>query len=231
MRRLFNLTSLLARAVNQLGEELRKDWTQCCGLHDRDPQVLARYNMPETQSRFRRMGIQYDLIFYRATMADRLNVIDSSQRTAARVAALAYLIPVAVVALATDAAFQQALGASSLQGLVRLNWSAIWAQYYVGLAFWALSATMFAWLWLKSRYIPAALAMFGVVSAAWCVFCTFAYIINPAFSRVVNLWWFDTPLAVFDITLSFWLLFKGLRDPASVYPNPLLNSSPRRLSG
>jgi hypothetical protein len=29
----------------------------------------------------------------------------------------------------------------------------------------------------------------------------------------VNLWWFDTPLAIFDIILSFWLLFKGLRGP------------------
>jgi len=26
----------------------------------------------------------------------------------------------------------------------------------------------------------------------------------------VNLWWFDTPMALFDIALSFWLLFRGL---------------------
>jgi hypothetical protein len=34
---------------------------------------------------------------------------------------------------------------------------------------------------------------------------------GPAFTRIVNLWVFDTPLAIFDIVLSFWLLFKGLR--------------------
>lgn len=86
-------------------------------------------------------------------------------------------------------------------------------EYYVGLAFWALSATVIGWLWLKSGYIPRPLALFGLVSAAWCALCTFAYIINPAFSHLVNLWWFDTPLAIFDIVLSFWLLFRGLRGP------------------
>jgi len=118
-----------------------------------------------------------------------------------------------VVRLATDAGYRQAFQPEALQALVRLNSNATGQQYYVGLAFWALSATVFGWLWLKSRYIPAALAVVGVVSAAWCAFCTFAYIINLAFSRVVNLWWFDSPFALFDIALSFWLLFRGLRDP------------------
>ena len=115
-----------------------------------------------------------------------------------------------IVRLATDAPYRQALGAEPLQALVRLHSSATWEQYYVGLAFWALSSTVLAWLWLKSGYIPAALAVFGLVSSAWCALCTFAYIINPAFAHVVNLWWFDSPMAVFDIILSFWILFRGL---------------------
>jgi hypothetical protein len=123
-----------------------------------------------------------------------------------------------VVRLATDAAFRT-LEPESLQALVRLNWGAAYWQYYVGLAFWALSATLFAWLWLESHYIPRALAVFGVVSAAWCAFCAFAYIIDPNFAKIVNLWWFDTPFALFDIALSFWLLFKGLRMPAALKPS------------
>lgn len=27
---------------------------------------------------------------------------------------------------------------------------------------------------------------------------------------VVNLWWFDTPMGIFEIATSFWLLFRGL---------------------
>lgn len=121
----------------------------------------------------------------------------------------------AVVRLASDPAYMQALRVEPLQALVRLNSSATGQEYYVGLVFWALSSTLIGWLWVKSRYIPVALAGFGLASSAWCLFCAFAYIINPAFSRVVNLWWFDTPMGLFDITLSFWLLFKGLRAHAA----------------
>jgi hypothetical protein len=126
----------------------------------------------------------------------------------------------AIVRLAGEPAYMQALQAEPLQALIRLNWSATGEAYYVGLAFWAVSSTLIGWLWVKSRYIPVALAGFGLASSAWCVFCTFAYLINPAFSGVVNLWWFDTPMALFDITLSFWLLFKGLRTPAPGVASP-----------
>jgi hypothetical protein len=116
-----------------------------------------------------------------------------------------------IARLAANPAYAQALGADHLKALVRLNLSATMDEYYVGLAFWALSATLIGWLWLRSGYIPKALALFGLVSAAWCTVCTCAYLISPAFSNLVNLWWFDTPLAIFDIVLSFWLLLKGLR--------------------
>ena len=144
-----------------------------------------------------------------------LAVLASVLKLVYAVTALQIALSLLTVAnLATQAAYTQALHPEALQGLVRLNWVATSDEYYVGLAFWALSATVFGWLWLKSRYIPAPLAVFGVASALWCAFCTFAYIINPGFSRVVNLWVFDTPFALFDITLSFWLLFKGLRGRA-----------------
>jgi hypothetical protein len=35
----------------------------------------------------------------------------------------------------------------------------------------------------------------------------------PDFPKVVNLWWFDTPIGIFEIALSCWLLFKGIRTP------------------
>lgn len=120
-----------------------------------------------------------------------------------------------IARLITTPVYAQALGADHLQAFVKLNTSATMDEYYVGLAFWAVSATVIGWLWLESAYIPKALALFGLVSAAWCTLCTFAYIVSPAFSHVVNLWWFDSPLAIFDIVLSFWLLFKGLRTAAA----------------
>jgi Domain of unknown function (DUF4386) len=120
-----------------------------------------------------------------------------------------------VVRLATDPAYSQRLGAEPLQALVKLNHSATWEQYYVGLVFWALSSMVFGWLWFRSRYVPPALAMFGVASSAWCVFCTVAYIMNPAFSSSVNVWLFDTPMILSYVALSVWLLWKGLPGAAA----------------
>ena len=113
---------------------------------------------------------------------------------------------------ASGSEYLEALGAGPLQAMVGINSAFGWDLYYVGLVFWALSSTLFAWLWLRSRYVPAALAVFGLLSSAWCLFCATAYIAVPGFSTVVNVWLFDTPMAVFYMVLSVWLLLRGLRD-------------------
>ena len=105
-----------------------------------------------------------------------------------------------------------------LQTLAKLYLSARFDQYYVGLLFWGLASTVCSYLWFKSNYIPRALAAFGVISSAWCAMCTFAFIIFPNFVEVVNLWWFDTPIGIFEIVTSFWLLFKGLRSSGIAEP-------------
>jgi hypothetical protein len=104
-----------------------------------------------------------------------------------------------------------------LQVLARLSVAATFDDYYVGLPFFGLAATICAWLWLKSNYIPKGLALFGVVSSAWCVLCAFVYLIFPGFAKRVDPYWFDSPMAIFEMVLAFWLLFKGLK---SVEPNP-----------
>jgi hypothetical protein len=39
-------------------------------------------------------------------------------------------------------------------------------------------------------------------------------------ARIVNLRWFDSPMSVFEIALSFWLLFKGPRRFVRAEPDP-----------
>lgn len=84
-------------------------------------------------------------------------------------------------------------------------------QYYVGLLFWALGATVGAYLWLRSGVIPKILCAFGVLASAWCAGCTVTLLIFPGFSEIVNLWWFDVPMVLFEMTLSVLLLLRGLR--------------------
>jgi hypothetical protein len=132
---------------------------------------------------------------------------------------------------ASDSAYSEALGTGPLEAMVRINSDFGWDLYYVGLVFWALSSTLFAWLWLRSGYVPAALAVFGLLSSAWCLICATAYIAVPQFSSVVNVWLFDTPMAVFYVVLSVWLLLRGLRGgppPGDAKPRLRPEQSPSR---
>ncbi|MEW6367027.1 MAG: DUF4386 domain-containing protein [Acidobacteriota bacterium] len=83
----------------------------------------------------------------------------------------------------------------------------------------SLAATIVGYLWLKSSYIPRALAVFGVISSAWCAVCIFVLYLFPDFTKVVNLWWFDSPMATFEMATSFWLPFKGLRPSGIAEPD------------
>jgi hypothetical protein len=111
--------------------------------------------------------------------------------------------------LLSGADYSRAFGPDQLPVLVRLYLSGF-DQYYVGLLFWALGATVGSYLWFKSNYIPKAMAAVGVISSAWCAACTFVLLIFPGFRSVVNWWWYDSPMGIFELALSFWLLFKGL---------------------
>jgi hypothetical protein len=112
-----------------------------------------------------------------------------------------------------DTGYLQVLGAEHLQALARVNVAANFDDYYVGLPFFGLAATVCAYLWLRSGYIPKALAAFGLIASAWCVICAFVFLIFPTFDKTVNAYWFDSPMAIFELILSVWLLSKGIRTP------------------
>jgi Domain of unknown function (DUF4386) len=117
--------------------------------------------------------------------------------------------------LLSNANYLQVFEPDRLRALARLHLGANFDDYYVGLPFFGLAATVCAWLWLKSNYIPKGLSIFGVIASAWCVLCAFIFLIFPDFNKIVNDYIFDTPMALFELILSFWLLFKGLKPGAS----------------
>jgi hypothetical protein len=117
--------------------------------------------------------------------------------------------------LLSDASYLQVFEPDRLQALARAQIATSFDDYYVGLPFFGLAATVSAWLWLKSGYIPKGLSICGIIASAWCVFCAFVYLIFPNFNKIVNDYVFDTPMALFELIVSFWLLFKGLRPAAS----------------
>src|SRR5215831_6330648 len=89
---------------------------------------------------------------------------------------IAPLNSLAALRLLGDAPYLKIFEADRLQALARVEIAGSFDDYYVGLPFFGLAATVCAWLWLKSKYIPRGLAFFGVIASAWCVFCAFVYL-------------------------------------------------------
>ena len=116
-----------------------------------------------------------------------------------------------VLRLATGADYLQSIEPERLHALARLRMAGASDAYYVGLPFYGLTNTLCAWLWLKSRYVPRWLALSGVIASGWCVVSAFLYLLFPAFGDAINLYTLDSPMALFEIVISVWLIVRGLR--------------------
>src|SRR3954463_14523342 len=123
---------------------------------------------------------------------------------------IAPLNSLAALRLLADPSYLKVFEPERLQVLARVQLAGSFDDYYVGLPFFGLAATVCAWLWLKSSYIPRGLSIFGIIGSAWCVFCAIVYLIFPDFAKPVNPYWFDSPMAIFELIVSVWLLVKGL---------------------
>jgi hypothetical protein len=84
--------------------------------------------------------------------------------------------------------------------------------------FFALGSTIFAWLLLRGRMVPTAIAWLGLVASV------LVAVVSPlqlagffgqvdSFSTVTRLMWF--PMLVFEVTLASWLIIKGVAAPAT----------------
>ena len=85
--------------------------------------------------------------------------------------------------------------------------------YYIGMVFNALGSALFASVFFQSRYIPRALALWGVLTSLYEGFCGLAYLFYPNFGTILSVNWYEYPLMSFELLLTVWLLFRGLRSP------------------
>ena len=67
---------------------------------------------------------------------------------------IAPLNSLAALRLLGDASYLKVFEPDRLQALARVQLAGSFDDYYVGLPFFGLAATVCAWLWLKSNYIP-----------------------------------------------------------------------------
>jgi hypothetical protein len=81
-----------------------------------------------------------------------------------------------------------------------------------GATLFAVGSTLFCWLLLRGRAIPAPLAWLGVLASALLVALLPAQLAGVARAPLTDLMWL--PIAVFEIVAAVWLLVRGVPAPA-----------------
>ena len=90
--------------------------------------------------------------------------------------------------LLNRADYVRAFPADQLPSVARLYLSG-YDQISVGLLFWDLGVMVGSYLWLRSGYVPRALAAFGTLASAWCAVCALGLYIVPDFPKRVSVTW------------------------------------------
>lgn len=119
----------------------------------------------------------------------------------------------AALRLMSGVSYLQGFELERLQALAGLQLASGQDAYYLGLGFYGLGSTVFSYLWFKSRYVPRTLAVWGLLSSLFEGCCGFAYLVFPHFGSIVSVNWYELPMGLFELALSFWILARGLRPP------------------
>lgn len=124
---------------------------------------------------------------------------------------LATVNSLVILRLVSGAEYLKSFAPAQLQSLVMLAYTTQGLGMSIGFLLLGLGTAIFAWLLLKSGYVPKALALLGLVGALLLSIGTLAIILVPALSAMRMA--YMLPLGLYEVGLGFWLLLKGIRQP------------------
>jgi hypothetical protein len=75
--------------------------------------------------------------------------------------------------------------------------------------FLGAGSLLFFLLFLRSRYLPGALARYSIFASALLVAVSVAMFVYPEHTNILKL--FGGPMFFAEVATAFWLLFKGLQ--------------------
>jgi hypothetical protein len=113
-----------------------------------------------------------------------------------------------VLGLLSGAAYLKTFEVSQLHSLARLALGAQVTGYNVVFILLGLGSTVFSYLLLKSRYVPAVLAGWGVFSSLLMATYALLSIVFPNTTKLVQLASY-APMGIYEVILGPWLLLKG----------------------
>lgn len=181
-------------------------------------------NILESERLFR-LSIAGDLITYTGVIVllwAFYVMVRPVNRHLALLAALFRLAENAVLCMATvcslialrvlgGADYLKTFDPAQLHSLARLALGIQGLGMGVGFLLLGCGSAVFAWLLLKSRYVPTALAAWGVFASLVLAAGSLAIIVFPALGSfgLAHM----LPMGVYEVGLGGWLLVKGLRSP------------------
>lgn len=122
-----------------------------------------------------------------------------------------------VLRLLSGADYLQPVGAEQVHALARLSIGSYGSGLGVAFVYLGLGSALFAYLWLKSRYIPTGLAALGVFASLLLGVGSLAIVLFPTLQRMMFPIYM-MPMFVFEVGLGLLLLVKGLQPPRCLDP-------------
>lgn len=98
--------------------------------------------------------------------------------------------------------------AAQLASLSRVVRSSHGLGFNVGFVFLGLGSTVFAWLLLKSRYVPRWMAGWGLFASSLFVVCALMMMLFPAAASLLQIVSF-VPMGLYEVGLGLWLAIRG----------------------
>jgi len=130
------------------------------------------------------------------------------ETTIACIAIINYYVAMEFV---SDADHLKAFDSNQIQALSILH-DTYALTFIVVAIFLGLGSTVFNYLLFKSRYIPKVLAAWGIFSSLLLLISQFAIVIFPKVEKTIIPACY-APIAIDEIALGFWLLFRGAALP------------------
>ena len=174
-----------------------------------------------------RLGIAGDLLIYTSLIVliwGLYVILKPVNRDGALLGAFFRIAEQAILATTTLTAFiaLRLLGSAEylrgvdptqLEVLARVFVSIYGLGLSVGFVFLGLGSAVFSYVWLKSGYIPRALALLGIGASLLLSVMSLVTIVFPRVYEMIGMSYM-LPMGLYEVGLGFWLLIKGLKAPA-----------------
>jgi hypothetical protein len=126
----------------------------------------------------------------------------------ATIFALGVLFSFVVLKTYIDSDYLKAFGFNQPSVLVNLRSAFYSNSFTIAGIFFSFGSILFFYLFLKSTYIPKVLSAFGLLTSALVTIISFMELILPRYAAMLQFGW--GPLALAEILVGLWLLFKGV---------------------